>query len=95
MLWDSYTMVDGQMEEALLDERRGEFAGKWLAVFEMLISLLLDHGETLAIPGEADPRLLAFGLHEAARARGFLAALAGVDVAAPAGVVGSGAIGSG
>ena len=86
VLWDSYTMVDGQMEEALLDERRGEFAGKWIGVIEMLISLLLDHGETLAIPGGADPRLLAFGIHEAAKARGFLAALAGVDVAAPADV---------
>jgi hypothetical protein len=62
----------------------GEFAGKWIGVIEMLISLLLDHGETLAIPGGADPRLLAFGIHEAAKARGFLAALAGVDVAAPA-----------
>jgi tetratricopeptide (TPR) repeat protein len=84
LLWESYTMVDGQMEEALLDERRGEFAGKWIGVIEMLISLLLDHGETLAIPEGADPRLLAFGIHEAAKARGFLAALAGVDVAAPA-----------
>jgi tetratricopeptide (TPR) repeat protein len=84
VLWDTYTMVDGQMEETLLDERRGEFAGKWIGVIEMLISLLLDHGETLAIPGGADPRLLAFSLHEAAKARGFLAALAGVDVAAPA-----------
>ena len=70
VLWNSYTIVDGQMEEALLDERRGEFAAKWIRVIEMLISLLLDHGETLAIPGGADPRLLAFGIHEAAKARG-------------------------
>jgi tetratricopeptide (TPR) repeat protein len=84
VLWDSYTMIDGQMEETLLDERRGEFAAKWIGVIEELISLLLDHGETLAIPGGADPRLLAFGLHEAAKARGFLAALASVDVSAPA-----------
>ena len=84
VLWNSYTMVDGQMEEALLDERRGEFAGKWIGVIERLISLLLDRGETLAVPGGADPRLLAFGTREAAKARGFLAALAGVDVAAPA-----------
>jgi tetratricopeptide (TPR) repeat protein len=84
VLWDSYTTVDGQMEETLLDERRGEFAAKWIGVIEKLISLLLDHGETLVIPRAADPRLLAFGLHEAAKARGFLAALASVDVSAPA-----------
>jgi hypothetical protein len=49
VLWDSYTMVDGQMEETLLDERRGEFAGKWIGVIEKLISLLLDHGATARV----------------------------------------------
>ncbi|BCY08916.1 CHAT domain-containing tetratricopeptide repeat protein [Actinoplanes sp. L3-i22] len=83
LLWHSYTSIDAQMEQALLGERRGEFVAKWIQIVEMQLSLLLEHGDTLTTARAVDPRLLAFDLHEAAKARGFLAALADVAVATP------------
>ncbi|MFF5254012.1 CHAT domain-containing protein [Streptomyces leeuwenhoekii] len=58
-------------------------AGLVLPLYEALLSLLYEHGEDLPLPDARPPVLLAFDLHEEAKARGVVEDLARMPLARP------------
>ncbi|MFF7339743.1 CHAT domain-containing protein [Streptomyces sp. NPDC008163] len=61
-------------------------AGFVLPLYEALLSLLYEYREDLPLPDERPPALLAFDLHEEAKARGVAEDLARMPLAEPPGV---------
>lgn len=61
-------------------------AGFVLPLYEALLSLLYEHREDLPLPDDRPPGLLAFDLHEEAKARGMAEDLARMPLAEPVGV---------
>lgn len=58
-------------------------AGQVLPLYEALLSLLFEHGENLPLPDGRPPGVLAFDLHEEAKARGLAEDLVRMPLAKP------------
>ncbi|MGN5632520.1 CHAT domain-containing protein [Streptomyces sp. AC154] len=61
-------------------------AGLVLPLYEALLSLLFEYGDDLPLPDSRPPALLAFDLHEEAKARGMADDLVRMPLAKPSGV---------
>ncbi|MFJ4854621.1 CHAT domain-containing protein [Streptomyces sp. NPDC088730] len=61
-------------------------AGLVLPLYEALLSLLFEHGDDLPLPDSRPPAVLAFDLHEEAKARGMADDLVRMPLAKPPGV---------
>lgn len=59
---------------------------EWISLYGALIKLLVENGDSLHLPKGADPRELAFNLHESAKARSFIANLASTEIRRPASI---------
>jgi|GEM_PF-1410955 len=68
--------LDIDMQGVILNVRRAEIVSQWIDVYGLLIKLLIEDADSLTLPAAVDPQALAFDLHEAAKARAFIAYLA-------------------
>ncbi|MFG2290917.1 CHAT domain-containing protein [Streptomyces sp. NPDC048595] len=76
LLWWCRETTLRQLAETPVPHVRAEVAGRALGLYEQLLELLVDHGDTLDVPDRAAPLDLCFALHEEVRARDLLADLA-------------------
>jgi CHAT domain len=84
MLHGMVAHIETQMGQSLLDRRRSEIVDEWIELFGELIQLLIAHGGELRLRDEgAEPRTVAFNLHESAKSRGFTSSLASTALAVP------------
>lgn len=89
-LWTARAAVLVLVDQAADPGRRAEIAAEFIDLYEALISLLVsvedgegDHTRILQVPGGDPPEELAYNLHEEARSRSFLAALADAPLSMP------------
>ncbi len=83
ILMDALTSIEKDLQGVLLNQSRSEVVAKWIELYGMLLALLVEHGHELDLPASTDAIELAFNLHEAAKARAFLANLASTPIAQP------------
>ncbi|MBW4504720.1 MAG: tetratricopeptide repeat protein [Scytonema hyalinum WJT4-NPBG1] len=86
LLTNTLAAVERQMDEVLLDRRRGEIIATWFDLYGVLINLLIESGEALQLPRSIAPSELAFNLHESAKSRSFVASLAKTTISPPASI---------
>jgi tetratricopeptide (TPR) repeat protein len=68
--------VEKRVAGMALERRRSEAVGEWIDAYEALMELLLTREQDLSVVTGGRAQLEAFELHEAAKARSFLASLA-------------------
>jgi tetratricopeptide (TPR) repeat protein len=75
--------VEERILDVALDRRKSETVGEWVDLYEGLIDLLLDHDDASDLLHGEDPSVVAFELHESAKARTFVTDLAHASFSAP------------
>lgn len=80
ILMDALASVEKDLQGVLLNQSRAEVVASWIGLYGTLIALLIEHGHELDLPSSTNPIELAFNLHEAAKARAFLANLASTPI---------------
>ncbi|HLG64180.1 MAG TPA: CHAT domain-containing tetratricopeptide repeat protein [Ktedonosporobacter sp.] len=83
ILMGALASIEKDLQGVLLNRSRAEVIAKWIKLYGMLIALLVENGHELDLPASTDLIELAFNLHEAAKARAFLANLASTPIAQP------------
>jgi hypothetical protein len=84
VLEEAVQVIERSIDDVAVDERRAEIIAQWSDIYGTLIDLLLSPGQSLG-PSPPRPVERAWDLHEAVRARTFLAELSLQDLPAPAG----------
>src|SRR6266545_1625761 len=84
LLLERMKKIDSALDDAVIDARRAEIISDSLSVYSGLIELLAAPEAANAMAGAASPMEVAFDLHESAKSRSFLAAIADAPIDPPA-----------